>query len=77
MRTSEYANTRGVLGLRPISPRQRLRITPTPPHNEGHVSFLVEAWKTLELPFAAQNPPASRRKSTPECVYPEMRNTAE
>ena len=61
---------------------ERLRITPTPRHNEGHVSILVEAlvdvWKTLELPFAAKQVlPLSRRKPTPECIYPEMRKAAE
>jgi 5-aminolevulinate synthase len=37
---------------------ERLRITPTPRHNEAHVSNLVAAlvdvWRTLELPFATQ-----------------------
>jgi 5-aminolevulinate synthase len=38
---------------------ERLRITPTPRHNETHVSNLVAAlvdvWRTLELPFTTQS----------------------
>jgi 5-aminolevulinate synthase len=63
---------------------ERLRITPTPRHNEAHVSNLVEAlvdvWKTLELPFVqAQILQLRRRKpvSELECAYPEMRKAAE
>ena len=64
--------------------RERLRITPTPLHNEAHVSCLVEAlvdvWKTLELPFAqAQILPLRPRRQMveAECAYPEMRQAAE
>src|SRR5271166_393369 len=61
---------------------ERLRITPTPRHNEAHVSSLVEAlvdvWKTLGLPFTtAQSVPLRRRKPLPECVYPKIRKAAE
>jgi 5-aminolevulinate synthase len=63
---------------------ERLRITPTPLHDESHVSDLVEAlvdvWKTLELTFAqAQILPTPPRKQMVErdCVYPEMRKAAE
>jgi 5-aminolevulinate synthase len=61
---------------------ERLRITPTPRHNEAHVSSLVEAlvdvWKTLELPFTtAPIVPLRRRRQPPECVYPEIRKAAE
>jgi len=61
---------------------ERLRITPTPRHNEAHVSSLVEAlvdvWKTLGLPFTtAQIVPLRRRKPLPECVYPKIRKAAE
>ena len=61
---------------------ERLRITPTPRHNEAHVSSLVEAlvdvWKALGLPFArAQIVPLRRRRQPPECVYPKIRKAAE
>jgi 5-aminolevulinate synthase len=61
---------------------ERLRITPTPRHNEVHVSSLVEAlvdvWKTLGLPFTtAQIVPLCRRTPLPECVYPKIRKAAE
>ena len=62
---------------------ERLRITPTPRHNEAHLSNLVEAlvdvWKTLELPLkTAQILPLSRRRrSALDCAYPEMRKAAE
>jgi 5-aminolevulinate synthase len=61
---------------------ERLRITPTPRHNEAHVSSLVEAlvdvWKTLGLPFTmAQLAPLRRRKPLPECVYPKILKAAE
>jgi 5-aminolevulinate synthase len=59
---------------------ERLRITPTPRHNEGHVSSLVEAlvdvWKALGLPFrTAQMVPLRRRR--PECVCSMIRKAAE
>jgi 5-aminolevulinate synthase len=62
---------------------ERLRITPTPRHNEAHVSTLVDAlvdvWKALGLPFtAAQIVPL--RRPPPECVYPrsvKQRNSLE
>jgi 5-aminolevulinate synthase len=61
---------------------ERLRITPTPRHNEAHVSSLVEAlvdeWKALGLPFTtAQIVPLRRRRQPPECVYPKIRKAAE
>jgi 5-aminolevulinate synthase len=61
---------------------ERLRITPTPRHNEAHVSSLVEAlvdvWKTLGLPFTtAQIVPLRHRAPLPECVYPKIRKAAE
>ena len=61
---------------------ERLRITPTPRHNEVHVSSLVEAlvdvWKALGLPFTTvQIVPLRRRRQPPECIYPEMRKAAE
>jgi 5-aminolevulinate synthase len=63
---------------------ERLRITPSPRHNEAHVSDLVEAlvdvWRTLKLPLTeAQIIPLRPARSgiEPECVYPEMRKAAE
>ena len=61
---------------------ERLRITPTPRHNEAHVSNLVEAlvdvWKALGLPFTTtQIVPLRRRRQPPECVYPKIRKAAE
>jgi 5-aminolevulinate synthase len=61
---------------------ERLRITPTPRHNEADVSSLVKAlvdvWKTLGLPFTtAQIVPVRGRKPLRECVYPKIRKAAE
>ena len=62
---------------------ERLRITPTPRHDEADVSNLVEAlvdvWKTLDLPLkTAQIVPLSRRRRPAlDCAYPEMRKAAE
>jgi len=63
---------------------ERLRITPTPRHNEGHVAELVEAlvdvWSTLNLPFTeAQILPLRRAKPNvpAHCTYPEMKQAAE
>ena len=61
---------------------ERLRVTPTPRHNEAHVSTLVEAlvdvWKALGLPFTtAQVIPPRHRRQPPECVYPTIRKAAE
>jgi 5-aminolevulinate synthase len=57
-----------------------LRITPTPRHNEAHVSNLVAAlvdvWRGLELPFTTQALPLRRRGSFPQIV-PGMRIAAE
>jgi 5-aminolevulinate synthase len=62
--------------------QERLRITPTPRHNEVHVANLVEAlvdvWKTLELPFSPGHILTLRKlRPNPECVYPMMRKAAE
>jgi 5-aminolevulinate synthase len=50
---------------------ERLRITPTPRHNEAHVSSLVDAlvevWRALGLPFTTARIVALRRPP-PECV---------
>ena len=61
---------------------ERLRITPTPRHNEGHVSSpieaLVDVWKALGLPFTtAQIVPLRRLRQPPECVYLKIRKAAE
>ena len=63
---------------------ERLRVTPTPAHNEAQVVGLVEAlvdvWQTLDLPFAATRVvPFFRAKpaEASHCVYPEMRPAAE
>jgi 5-aminolevulinate synthase len=62
---------------------ERLRITPTPRHDEQQVAALVEAlvdvWKTLDLPLQeAQIVPLRRPGAEPaQCVYPEMKKAAE
>jgi 5-aminolevulinate synthase len=63
---------------------ERLRITPTPAHNEAQVAELVEAlvdvWTTLGLPFEeAKIIPLLRpaAKEPAQCVYPEMKKAAE
>ena len=62
---------------------ERLRITPTPAHNEAQVADLVESlvdvWKTLGLRFEeAKVIPLRPAASDPApCVYPEMKRAAE
>jgi 5-aminolevulinate synthase len=62
---------------------ERLRITPTPAHNEAQVADLVESlvdvWKTLGLRFeeARVIPLRSAAKAPAQCVYPEMKKAAE
>jgi 5-aminolevulinate synthase len=63
---------------------ERLRVTPTPAHNEAQVASLVEAlvdvWKTLGLAFedARVIPLFPANASDPaHCVYPEMKRAAE
>jgi 5-aminolevulinate synthase len=61
---------------------ERLRITPTPRHDEAHLTSLVEAlvdaWNTLGLPFTpAEVIPLRRRRPLTECVYPKIRKAAE
>jgi 5-aminolevulinate synthase len=63
---------------------ERLRVTPTPAHNEAQVASLVEAlvdvWKTLGLAFedARVIPLFRANASDPaHCVYPEMKRAAE
>jgi 5-aminolevulinate synthase len=62
---------------------ERLRITPTPRHNEAQVADLVEAlvdvWKALDLPFEEPRiVPFRRLAAEPAvCAYPEMKRAAE
>jgi 5-aminolevulinate synthase len=63
---------------------ERLRITPTPRHNEAHVAELVEAlvdvWSSLRLPFVeAKVIPLRARQAAAEahCTYPGMKRAAE
>ncbi len=63
---------------------ERLRITPTPRHEEAHVAELVEAlvdvWSTLGLPFTESHviplAPRTAAKSG-QCAYVELKNAAE
>lgn len=63
---------------------ERLRITPTPRHDESHVAELVEAlvdvWATLGLPFTESHViplPARRSVERGQCAYVELKNAAE
>jgi 5-aminolevulinate synthase len=63
---------------------ERLRITPTPRHNELHLADLVEAlvdvWRKLNLPFEEVQILPLRRARPPidaHCNYPDMRQAAE
>ncbi len=62
---------------------ERLRITPTPRHNEAHVAELVEAlvdvWSSLRLPFVEAKviPLRARQAAEAHCTYPEMKRAAE
>ena len=62
---------------------ERLRITPTPAHNEAQVAELVEAlvdvWKTLGLGFEEAKIIPLRKPAAQmaPCVYPEMKKAAE
>jgi 5-aminolevulinate synthase len=62
---------------------ERLRITPTPAHNEAQVADLVESlvdvWKTLKLRFeeAKVIPLRPAAMDPAQCVYPEMKRAAE
>lgn len=68
----------------PTVPRgtERLRITPTPYHSDVHIAHLVEslvdAWKSLRLPFVASaakvEPPFDNDAN---CSYPQMKRAAE
>ncbi len=63
---------------------ERLRITPTPRHNDSQVADLVEAlvdvWKALGLPFESPRIVPLRRVEAHDasaCAYPEMKKAAE
>jgi 5-aminolevulinate synthase len=62
---------------------ERLRVTPTPAHNEAQVAELVEAlvdvWRTLGLSFeeAKVVPLRPAAKEAAHCIYPEFKHAAE
>jgi 5-aminolevulinate synthase len=63
---------------------ERLRITPTPRHNEAHLVELVEAlvdvWKTLGLPFNEAEIIPLHGKKAPEaarCTFSDLKQAAE
>jgi len=62
---------------------ERLRVTPTPAHNEAQVAELVEAlvdvWKALGLAFeeAKVVPLRPAAKEAAHCIYPELKHAAE
>ncbi|WP_292531168.1 5-aminolevulinate synthase [Methylocystis sp.] len=64
---------------------ERLRITPTPRHDEAHVAELVEAlvdvWSSLRLPFAEAKViplrPCQKTAAEAHCTYPQMKQAAE
>ena len=64
---------------------ERLRITPTPRHDEAHVAELVEAlvdvWSSLRLPFAEAKViplrPCQTTAAEAHCTYPQMKQAAE
>jgi 5-aminolevulinate synthase len=63
---------------------ERLRITPSPAHSDGHIAHLVEAlvdvWQTLKLPFNETAPnvvPFRRESEDAHCTFPEFKKAAE
>jgi 5-aminolevulinate synthase len=63
---------------------ERLRITPSPVHSDGHIAHLVEAmvdvWQTLKLPFAetpANVVPFRRETEEAHCTFPDFKKAAE
>jgi 5-aminolevulinate synthase len=62
---------------------ERLRITPTPYHDDAYIAHLVESlvdvWSTLRLPFVADAPKdaAPSFANDANCSYPLMKRAAE
>ncbi|MGB8278923.1 MAG: aminotransferase class I/II-fold pyridoxal phosphate-dependent enzyme, partial [Methylovirgula sp.] len=63
---------------------ERLRITPTPLHTDGHVAHLVEAmadvWQALKLPLDhARNIVEFRRENSSrgQCTFSDFKKAAE
>ncbi len=63
---------------------ERLRITPSPAHSDGHVAHLVEAmvdvWQTLQLPLtetATNVVPFRRETDDAHCTFPDFKKAAE
>ena len=63
---------------------ERLRITPTPRHDESHVAELVEAlvdvWQTMKLPFVESKVVPlfpKRHAAEAACTYPDTKLAAE
>jgi len=66
---------------------ERLRITPSPSHSDGHVAHLVDAlvdvWQALDLPFTETSNIVSFRSETTRvvedahCTFPAFKKAAE
>jgi 5-aminolevulinate synthase len=63
---------------------ERLRITPSPAHSDGHIAHLVEAmvdvWQALKLPLTettAKVVPFRRETEEAHCTFPDFKKAAE
>ena len=64
---------------------ERLRITPTPLHTDGHVAHLVDAmvdvWQALKLPLDTTQKiiefPRHHAKSSGQCTFADFKKAAE